>query len=226
MAAFAVISAILLHRKRPSPAHEGDSSINACRHNDRRNNEGLKAHNSLIIRLLSYFATCRPKYDQYQVTSSHLRFSTPDLLTCDTISLVRMKKPFRKHIKTLFTGFLCLWLSGVIFLVCCESAKGNTVDSCPLAKVSRSAHCYKSELAARFQTTYRDCMEECGMLSALFSGSRKADHLTVLDIVPARAALPTVVSRLLIIKDRPQIFERRQTGSRQNTYLLNRNFRI
>ena len=75
---------------------------------------------------------------------------------------------------------MSVWLSGIVFLFCCETMNAATseADSCPLAKMS--AHCDKTEkantasvLVAGTQSDRVDC---CGFLPAVFDKNRKLER--------------------------------------------------
>ena len=52
---------------------------------------------------------------------------------------------FRKNLHRTLTGFMAIWLSGVVFLLCCHVQNVNAAEmgSCPLAKLG--IHCDKAE---------------------------------------------------------------------------------
>jgi len=94
--------------------------------------------------------------------------------------MVIRSKTLKRYIRLSLAGFMSVWLSGVVFLLCCEkmSAAMSEADSCPLAKMS--AHCDKTEktnaasvLVAGTQSDRVDC---CGFLPAVFDKNRKLER--------------------------------------------------
>ena len=88
-----------------------------------------------------------------------------------------MANLLQQNTKRVVTGLLAVWLSGVVFLFCCETskAKASETENCPLSKTS---HCNKesndetvSQLAS-FQTENHtiDC---CLFRSQVFDKARK-----------------------------------------------------
>lgn len=74
-------------------------------------------------------------------------------------------------------GFMALWLSGIVFLLCCEMPKTQAApeDSCPLSKMK--GHCDKAKskqpsitLSSLPDTREVDC---CGFIPAVFDKARK-----------------------------------------------------
>lgn len=81
---------------------------------------------------------------------------------------------------TTVTGFMAVWLSGVIFLLCCSTMSGKAMDAefCPLAKMS--AHCDKSKAsnsaAAFVEDTEKNKVDCCAFLPAVFDKARKVER--------------------------------------------------
>ena len=85
----------------------------------------------------------------------------------------------RENTKKITAGLLAVWLSGAVFLFCCETSKANVseIESCPLKKAS---HCNKTLtdetisqfvwLAAENHTI--DC---CRFPSQVFDKARKLE---------------------------------------------------
>ena len=74
---------------------------------------------------------------------------------------------------------MAVWLSGVVFLVCCHPVAAlPTPDSCPMTKMS--AHCdkrKKQNVYSHFvQPPPAGCVE-CGFLPVVFDKSRKVDQV-------------------------------------------------
>ncbi|MEJ7623835.1 MAG: hypothetical protein WKF34_07560 [Pyrinomonadaceae bacterium] len=91
-----------------------------------------------------------------------------------------VSKTLKNYIRVSLAGFMSVWLTGVVFLLCCErmNAAMSEADSCPLAKMS--AHCDKIEkantapvLVAGIPSDQVDC---CGFLTAVFDKNRKLER--------------------------------------------------
>ena len=132
--------------------------------------------------------------------------------------------------KRIFAGFLAVWLSGIVFLLCCTApaAKAAEIESCPLAK---KGHCKKSaddEKALRFENlesggTSFDC---CGFLPRVFDKVRKIEKAEQIAALPVR--IKTAPQLFAFIKIQPIAFPgyRPPPNNRSGTYLKNRVFRI
>jgi hypothetical protein len=71
---------------------------------------------------------------------------------------------------------LAVWLSGIVFLLCCHAMAGKMPESCPLAKMG--GHCKKSADDARPRLS-ADADDEsltgCAYLPVVFDKSRKTE---------------------------------------------------
>lgn len=85
---------------------------------------------------------------------------------------------------------MALWLSGVLFLLCCEKITASTmeVDSCPLAKMSQDC-----DKAVEQNTNLHivvpvegDCLDCCGFLPAVFDKSRNIEPAQKQAATPAK----------------------------------------
>jgi hypothetical protein len=78
-----------------------------------------------------------------------------------------------------FAGFMAIWLSGFVFLFCCDDirAQMTEAESCPLAKMSM--HCDKSGNQHRHsvqqQTSEREEFDCCGFIPILLDKTRMVD---------------------------------------------------
>ena len=92
------------------------------------------------------------------------------------MTLAKFKMTMHKTI----AGFMAIWLSGVVFLFCCEKINGTSVtaDSCPLAKMS--SHCDKAARAYLnspvIERTDAECVDCCGFLPAIFDKARNIER--------------------------------------------------
>ena len=75
---------------------------------------------------------------------------------------------------------MSVWLSGVVFLLCCEKINGKTSEPefCPLAKMS--GHCDKAGQANSnslvIETANETCADGCGFLPVVFDKTRKIEQ--------------------------------------------------
>jgi hypothetical protein len=88
-------------------------------------------------------------------------------------------KSSQRSIKQTVAGSLIIWLSGVVFLLCCEmpAAQASNVESCPLAKTQ---HCSKQssvEVNSNFVLlqTGQPVFDCCNFLSLVFDKARKIE---------------------------------------------------
>ena len=112
---------------------------------------------------------------------------------------------FNKIVHKALTGFMAVWLSGVVFLLCCQTmnAKAMAADSCPLAK--KSEHCNKAKKADQkspvFEFKGESRVECCSFLQAVFDKARKIEQgqeqvAITPKVSPVRFAPPTPASIL------------------------------
>jgi hypothetical protein len=78
-------------------------------------------------------------------------------------------------------GFLALWISGIIFLLCCEITKAQaaSMDNCPLSRMRSHCDKTKKNLASRILSNQRDTREIdcCGFIPAVFDKARKIQKI-------------------------------------------------
>jgi hypothetical protein len=85
------------------------------------------------------------------------------------------------NIKQIISGSLIIWLSGIVFLFCCEmpKAQASNAESCPLAKKN---HCSKQSDVetisgfASFQPE-RQTIDCCRFLPLVFDKARKIEKI-------------------------------------------------
>jgi hypothetical protein len=139
-----------------------------------------------------------------------------------------MKADFlQRNTKIFIAGWLVFWLSGIIFLFCCENrARAAKRDSCPLAKAS---HCDKKSgedppQPASLQNGNRAF--DCCILPKILDKSRKLEQKPQ----PALQAKNVKISSPVFIPPRiesslPKAYFSHDSN-RSRTYLKNRVFRI
>ena len=87
----------------------------------------------------------------------------------------------KKYIRISLAGFMSVWLSGVVFLFCCEKINGKTseVEFCPLAKMSSDDCPMAKEQNADaevVETAQEDCVGCCAFLPVVFDKTRKIEQ--------------------------------------------------
>lgn len=142
-----------------------------------------------------------------------------------------MKATFlQQNTKRVIAGLLAVWLSGVVFLFCCEATKSKSTvaESCPLAKTN---HCHKmpggkTDLEFAALQTENQTFDCCRFPVQVFDKARK------IETVQQAAIVSTVVKisapKLSFIKTDfkfPAVYQSfiRNRGS---TFLRNCVFRI
>lgn len=131
--------------------------------------------------------------------------------------------------KTL-TGFMAIWLSGVVFLLCCHVQKANAAETefCPLAKMG--VHCDRGEqnkdspkLTNRTGDAGMDC---CAFIPALFDKTRKIDNNH--QIAAAAPVLSVIPPKLVLVTANFAAARSYLSTSllKNKTFLKNRTFRI
>ena len=88
-------------------------------------------------------------------------------------------KRIGKHIRPTVAAFLAMWLSGVVFLLCCQQVNGakSIHGFCPMAKMG--GHCNKTKGNATpswyRKNTDDQCLAGCAYLPVVFDKSRKVE---------------------------------------------------
>jgi hypothetical protein len=128
-------------------------------------------------------------------------------------------------------GFLALWLSGVVFILCCHLQNEYVAkrDSCPLVKLG--AHCDKGQEKAKqpeIITRQNDDQEMdcCAFIPAFFDKTRTNDNYQ-----QVAAAAPTAISAPSIVLITRQVIAAPRVYNsppllKNDTFLKNRTFRI
>ncbi|MBK6587793.1 MAG: hypothetical protein IPG22_05690 [Acidobacteria bacterium] len=137
-------------------------------------------------------------------------------------------KTVKKIAHKTFAGFMALWLSGFVFLFCCETLNGQSMDmeSCPLAKMSEHSDKAKQANSPVIGLTDESSMDCCGFLPIVFDKSRKINQTEkqiapALTVVAIKFTLPTVTK---ITTSFPAFHKR--TPDRHGTFIRNCVFRI
>lgn len=131
--------------------------------------------------------------------------------------------------KRIFAGLLAVWLSGVVFLLCCGMPKAQAeIESCPLAKIGHCAKSSGDENALRFEIFQNadssfDC---CGFLPQVFDKVRKAERNQEVSELPIKLEVPALSFNFINTQAAASFYCRPRPIDRSGTYLRNRVFRI
>ena len=119
-----------------------------------------------------------------------------------------MNRKLKHYIRFTLAGFMVVWLSGIVFLFCCQgTAAAVELEHCPMAKMS--SHCDKAKqqnLNAEFiERTTPACVECCAFLPAIFDKTRKVEpsqepilpsaKRVAVQFEPPTITIPTFVSQ-------------------------------
>ena len=127
-------------------------------------------------------------------------------------------------------GFMSLWLSGIVFILCCHLQNRYMAEkeSCPLVKLG--AHCEKGEKAKQPEIITRQGddqgMDCCAFIPAFFDKTRTNDSNQQV----AAAAPPPIPAPSITVITRPNYAPPSAYHSppilKNETFLKNRTFRI
>ncbi len=113
-------------------------------------------------------------------------------------------RPITRTVHRGFAGFMALWLSGALFLICCVDMRGQAFEAefPPLAKPAAS-HCDKArkndDTSPRHATPARDTSVDCcGFLSAVFDKSRKVEKGQKIAVLAQEPAQPRPIRALAV----------------------------
>ncbi len=139
-----------------------------------------------------------------------------------------MGKSFRQNTKKIVAASLVFWLSGILFLFCCETSQAQTseTESCPLAKTEHCSKQSDGKQPAEFASIQPQTLGCCRFLPPIFDKTVKIEKIQKIE-----SALSTVKisqPKFIVVKSefpaaknfRPVVI------NRENTYLKNCVFRI
>jgi hypothetical protein len=126
------------------------------------------------------------------------------------------------------TGFLALWLSGIVFLLCCGTLNARAeADHCPLSRMQ--GHCDKgASKASRFfsrvpGTREIDC---CGFLPAVFDKARKIQNIEPIAHVETVARLDPPAAGFAAVRSTASVVYGSRIFVRNKIFIGNCVFRI
>ncbi len=141
-----------------------------------------------------------------------------------------MSKFLRQNTKKIVAASLVFWMSGILFLFCCDSIKAQTAEaeSCPLAKTkhcSKQAASENNSESASVQTE-RQALNCCRFLPLIFNKAVNIEKtqkiVTVLESVKISQPVFSIINREFAAQRTfPSV-----VINRENTHLKNCVFRI
>lgn len=139
--------------------------------------------------------------------------------------LCKIKNAARKPL----AGFMAVWLSGVLLLICCGTISGKSDDAknCPLAAVS--AHCDKGKTVKTSDTvqqTIPESIDCCSFFPLIFDKDRKIERTEQPVLVWAQPAARRVDISAIAAPSWAGRSSRSYTPDRRYTFVKNCMFRI
>ncbi len=140
-----------------------------------------------------------------------------------------MRKFFGQNTKKIVAASLIFWMSGILFLFCCETTKVEAqAESCPLAKAHHCSKQISSGGVSPFASVQleQQAFDCCRFLPQIFDKARRIEKIQKVELATASATilLPkfSVATRQFPARKtfRPVII------NRENTHLKNCVFRI
>lgn len=138
--------------------------------------------------------------------------------------------PLQQNIKSAMATLLAVWLSGAVFLFCCETSKAKVseVESCPLKKAS---HCNKKstdETVSQFASLAAEnhAIDCCRFPSQVFDKARKLETNQQPANVSAIVKVPSLKFAFFKTDFQSPNFHRSVIRNRGSTFLRNCVFRI
>ena len=132
--------------------------------------------------------------------------------------------------RTTLAGFMAVWLSGVVFLICCGTMSGTAIDAefCPLT--AKSAHCDKAEAvdssAPVVERTQSETVDCCAFLPILFDKNRKLERTEQLESISNQPLAVRSFTSPTVIRRPDRVAFTPYLSNRQNTFVKNCVFRI
>jgi hypothetical protein len=136
-------------------------------------------------------------------------------------------KPLKDAARKTLAGFMAVWLSGVVFLICCDIVNGRSMaaEICPLAKMSE--HCDRSKSTADVvKRSGADTVECCAFLPALFDKNRKLERTEQPELVSSQPVTVRFTVPQPAVKSQAFDISTPYIPDRQYTFIKNCVFRI
>jgi len=131
--------------------------------------------------------------------------------------------------KQILAGSLMVWLSGVVFLFCCQTmtVHASRVENCPMPKTS---HCHKSPDKNDSQSvsieSEQTAIEFCSAPFQVFDKARKLEINQQTAEVTAKIVIPTPKFSFVKSVSHSSNFYQPVIRNRGSTFLINCVFRI
>ena len=140
-----------------------------------------------------------------------------------------MRKFFGQNTKKIVAASLIFWMSGILFLFCCETAKVEAqAESCPLAKAHHCSKQISSGGVSPFASVQpeQQAFDCCQFLPHIFDKARKIEKMQKVELAAASTTVLQTTFSVAIHQ-----FPARKTFhpvliSWENTHLKNCVFRI
>ena len=140
------------------------------------------------------------------------------------MSLQQIKKIAHKTL----AGSMAVWLSGIVFLFCCQEMSAATQpEFCPLAKMS--GHCDKADLnsdSSVVENTSAQHFDCCAFLPVVFDKARKVDTVQKQVAITSEPIRPRYVDQTTHFSTVSFVAINSRVADRHDSYLKNRVFRI
>ena len=117
-----------------------------------------------------------------------------------------------KQLTRATAGFLAVWLSGVVFLFCCEmmpqvQAASSENENCPLAKLHNSCDKSDGENQSAAIEKESSVLECCAMLPRVFDKARKIEKTQKIEKIASAVKISQL--KILFVKKEfahPKVF--------------------
>lgn len=143
------------------------------------------------------------------------------------------QRPLKTFARKTLAGFMAVWLSGFLFLLCCAVVPGGPIDAVSNSLDSMSEHCKKA-MAARsakvsgdvFELSGTDSFACCGFLPTVFDKNRKIDRIDQLEIVSSQRLSVRFDVTHIAVRPSTTVRARPFIPDRQYSFIKNQVFRI
>ncbi len=134
------------------------------------------------------------------------------------------------HTKRFIAGLLAVWMSGAVFLFCCEASKvkASEVENCPLKKESHCGKKLTGETVSQFASLAAEnhTIDCCRFPAQVFDKARKLETHQQPAKAPAIVKVPSLEFAVFKIKPHSPNFYQSVIRNRGSTFLRNCVFRI
>lgn len=142
-----------------------------------------------------------------------------------------MRKSFGQNTKKIIAASLVFWMSGVLFLFCCDSMKAQAAEteSCPLAKTEHCSKQSKAETASAGSVVIKpqpQTLDCCRFVPSIFDKTVKTEKIQKVEAVSSTVKI--LQPKFVVVKTEFPAAKnfRSIVLNRENTHLKNCVFRI